>query len=142
MKQTSKRADKSDKLTVDEFKALMKKKPGLIGRKSSDSTRKLFINTINFYFTELGYIPKKEHLFHPDRKWRFDLAFVEQKIAVEYEGIMSEKSRHTNVVGYTNDIEKYKAANDLGWTVLRYTVLNKSRAIQEIEEKLMQSKSK
>mgnify|MGYP006149714629 CR=1 FL=1 len=30
--------------------------------------------------------PVKEHKFHPKRKWRLDLAWPEEKLAVEIEG--------------------------------------------------------
>ena len=30
-----------------------------------------------------GYEFKQEFKFHPDRKWRFDFAWPEQKIAIE-----------------------------------------------------------
>ena len=44
--------------------------------------------------------------------------------AWEYEGIMSEKSRHTNILGYSKDAEKYNLAQSLGWKVFRYTAIN------------------
>jgi hypothetical protein len=47
-----------------------------------------------------------EYRFHPTRKWRFDYAIPERMIAIEYNGIMSAKSRHTTVIGYSNDLEK------------------------------------
>lgn len=65
-----------------------------------------------------------EHKFHPKRKWRFDWACKELKVAVEYEGIFGGKSRHTSNLGYVNDCSKYNAAQLLGWKVLRYTAMN------------------
>lgn len=65
-----------------------------------------------------------EHKFHEERKWRFDVAIPSLKIAIEYEGIMSRKSRHTTVTGYTKDCEKYNAATIAGWRVLRYNAIN------------------
>ena len=65
-----------------------------------------------------------EHKFHEERKWRFDIAIPSMKVAIEYEGIMSRKSRHTTVTGYTKDCEKYNAATIAGWMVLRYNALN------------------
>lgn len=61
-----------------------------------------------------------EHRFHPSRKWRFDLAIPEMKIAIELEGGVFTNGRHTRGQGYVNDCEKYNAANVLGWNVLRY----------------------
>ena len=65
-----------------------------------------------------------EHRFHETRQWRFDVAIPSLKIAIEYEGIMSRKSRHTTVTGYTKDCEKYNAATIAGWRVLRYNAIN------------------
>lgn len=65
-----------------------------------------------------------EHRFNETRQWRFDIAIPSLKIAIEYERIMSRKSRHTTVTGYTKDCEKYNAATIAGWRVLRYNAIN------------------
>ena len=65
-----------------------------------------------------------EYRFHPTRKFRFDVAIVEVRLAFEYEGIMSAKSRHTGIEGYTMDTVKYNLAQMEGWRVLRYTTIN------------------
>lgn len=65
-----------------------------------------------------------EHRFDQERKWRFDWAMKERKIAIEYEGLNSEKSRHTTKKGFTGDTEKYNRAQALGWKVIRVTALN------------------
>jgi len=65
-----------------------------------------------------------EYRYCEARKFRFDFAIVDKKIAIEYEGINSEFSRHTEMVGYTRDCTKYNIAASLGWRVLRYTALN------------------
>lgn len=65
---------------------------------------------------------EEQYKFHPDRKFRFDFAIPERKIAVEYEGGTWGKSRHTTGAGYARDVEKYRLALLLGWKVLRYTV--------------------
>ena len=74
-----------------------------------------------------------EHKFHPKRKWRFDWAHEELKVAVEYEGIFGGRSRHTNLTGYTKDTEKYNNAQILGWVVLRYTAANYEQIQKDIE---------
>ena len=71
-----------------------------------------------------GYNYVKELKFHPKRKWRFDFAIESLRIAIEYEGIMSEKSRHTTITGMSADCDKYNAAQLLGWKVLRFTAIN------------------
>lgn len=62
----------------------------------------------------------REHLFHSERDWRFDLAFPDQRVAVEFEGAIGKKSRHTTWSGYHGDCDKYNAAQALGWVVLRF----------------------
>lgn len=75
-----------------------------------------------------------EYRFHPIRKWRFDLAIVPLKIAIEYEGIAGSKwSRHTSLTGYTGDADKYNEAQLHGWIVLRFTALNCKDALEILE---------
>lgn len=83
----------------------------------------------------LGVPYETEYKFHETRMFRFDLAIVEYKIAIEYEGIMQEdKSRHTTVQGFTNDCTKYNLAQIAGWRVLRYTAANYKDFIIELKE--------
>ena len=67
-----------------------------------------------------GYQFEQEYKFHPDRKWRFDFAFPDEKIAIEVEGGLFTQGRHTRGRGYIQDMQKYNAATILGWRVLRY----------------------
>lgn len=64
----------------------------------------------------IGYGMHREYRFHPTRKWRFDFAIPELKLAVEIEG----RGRHQTVDGFRKDCEKYNAALLLGWRVLRF----------------------
>lgn len=66
---------------------------------------------------------EKEFMFHPERQWRFDYAYPDQKIAIEIEGLVQpwRKSRHTQNEGYKEDCIKYNAAAELGWRVFRFT---------------------
>jgi hypothetical protein len=73
-----------------------------------------------------------EYRFHPTRRWRFDYAIPERKIAIEYNGIMGAKSRHTTVIGYSNDLEKINQAQLLGWKVLQYTPLNVGQLVDDL----------
>jgi very-short-patch-repair endonuclease len=60
--------------------------------------------------------PVREHRFHPVRRFRFDFAWVAEKLAVEIEG----KGRHQTFMGFANDAFKYNLALALGWRVLRF----------------------
>lgn len=65
--------------------------------------------------------PALEHRFHPVRKWRFDLAWPEAKVALEIEGGVWVQGRHTRGSGFEADLEKYNVAQLMGWMVLRYS---------------------
>lgn len=65
--------------------------------------------------------PKTEVVFHPFRKWRFDVAWRTYRVAVEIEGGVYTRGRHTRPVGFLNDVEKYNAATSYGWLVFRTT---------------------
>lgn len=65
--------------------------------------------------------PVREYRFSPTRKWRFDFAFPQQKVAVEIEGGVFANGRHNRGFGFETDMEKYNAAVMLGWRVLRYS---------------------
>lgn len=65
--------------------------------------------------------PEREYRFHPVRKWRFDFAWPDFKIAAECEGGTWSGGRHTRGSGFAKDCEKYNAAALEGWTVFRFT---------------------
>jgi len=61
-----------------------------------------------------------EHRFHPTRRWRFDAAFPDRRVAVELDGGAWTGGRHTRGKGFTGDCEKINAAQLLGWRVYRF----------------------
>ena len=63
----------------------------------------------------------KEHRFHPVRRWRFDYAIPDRKIAVEVDGAVWVGGRHNRPAGYVADLEKLNTAASMGWLVLRIT---------------------
>lgn len=77
-----------------------------------------------------GFVVVTEYEFARPRKYRADVSINVttfkglQKILIEYEGLISNKSRHTTLTGYTNDCDKYNLATSLGYKVYRYTALN------------------
>lgn len=78
--------------------------------------------------------PARDHRFALElgRQWRFDFAFVREKLAVEIEGVvfvmatvggskrLVSMGRHTHPDGFREDCRKYAAAAQLGWTLLRF----------------------
>ena len=62
---------------------------------------------------------QREYKFHSVRKWRFDFAWPELKVALEIEGGIWAKGRHVSPRGFILDCEKYNEASSLGWVVLR-----------------------
>lgn len=77
-----------------------------------------------------------EYRFHKKRRWRFDFAIPSLKIGIEYEGLNSNQSGHTTLLGYTKDCEKYNAAALEGWTVLRYTTRNYKKFSEDLNTML------
>jgi len=65
--------------------------------------------------------PTTEYKFHPQRRWRFDFAWPNHKVAVEIEGGSWVRGGHNRGVGYQKDCEKYNAATAMGWRVFRLT---------------------
>lgn len=63
--------------------------------------------------------PASEYRFHPTRRWRFDYAFPERRVAVEVEGGAFIRGRHTRGSGFRRDLEKYSEAAAMGWLVIR-----------------------
>lgn len=100
---------------------------------------------------------KNELLFHPTRKWRFDFAWEEFKVAVEAEGgtythgqaradkatgkKVVQKSRHLTPTGYHEDCIKYAEAAILGWTVIRADAkMIKTGAALKLLERALEAK--
>ncbi len=71
--------------------------------------------------TELRGKYVREFVFHPQRKWRFDFAFVDCKVAVEVDGGEYLGNRGvTDPHAKSKNYEKINQATILGWRVLRY----------------------
>lgn len=81
---------------------------------------------------ELG-LPEafREYLFWPGRRFRFDFAWPQVKVAVELEGgVFSRgKSGHTMGHHYHNNCTKYNQALMFGWRVIRLT----AKHLEDIE---------
>lgn len=92
-------------------------------------------NTLAYHMRAVNLNPTAEFVFHPTRKWRFDFAFPQELVAVEIEGGIFVKGAHTRGAHFRSDCEKYNAAVELGWSVLRYTdrEIKRGTAIAQIE---------
>jgi very-short-patch-repair endonuclease len=66
----------------------------------------------------------REHRFYgregEKRRFRFDFAWPERKIAAEVDGGTFNRGRHTRPTGYAKDAEKNNLAIVEGWRVLRF----------------------
>lgn len=83
-------------------------------------------------------VPEREFRFHPSRRWRFDIAWPERKIAVEIEGGIYANGGHNRGAHIESDCEKTSEAAAMGWRVLRVTrkMIEDGRALSLIERAL------
>lgn len=79
-----------------------------------------------------------EYQFTPPRRWRFDFAWIDERVAVEIEGGLYVAGRHTRASGFEADAEKYAEAAIAGWLVLRVTghMVEDLRALKLLERAL------
>ena len=78
--------------------------------------------------------PTPEYQFLGDRRFMFDYAWVDKRIALEVEGGIFIRGAHGSVGGILRDIEKYDLAAVTGWIVLRVVAedLLKSRTFEMV----------
>ena len=62
-----------------------------------------------------------EHRFHHVRRWRFDFAIPSSRIAIEIDGGVWIKGRHSGGQGQIDDMEKFNTAAIYGWRTLKFT---------------------
>ena len=65
--------------------------------------------------------PVREFRFHPTRRWRFDFCWPEKRVALEVDGGVWTRGRHTRGAGWLKDTEKLNEAACRGWRLLRTT---------------------
>ena len=80
-----------------------------------------------------------EYRFCEERRWRFDFALPQHKVAIEIEGAIWRQGRHTRGSGYTKDLEKYNTATLLGWRVFRFTPDMIKQGWEQIKQMLEQA---
>lgn len=65
---------------------------------------------------------KRNYRFHESRRWEWDFAWVERRLAVELQGGQWQRGRHTRGgKAYQNELEKHRAAVMSDWWCLCYT---------------------
>lgn len=62
--------------------------------------------------------PVPEYRFAPPRKWRFDWAWLAQKVALEVQGGLFIQGRHSRGAALLKEHEKLNEAAAQGWRVL------------------------
>lgn len=82
-------------------------------------------------------MPTPEYRFHLERRFRFDYAWPEQLIALEVDGGVWTRGRHTRGSGFMRDQEKTNLAALLGWRVFRCTPQTIHTAMQLVKEALI-----
>ncbi len=66
-------------------------------------------------------LPAQQHKFAPGREWAFDFAWLNERIALEVEGMIYGRGRHVRPTGFLADAVKYNTAVVLGWRIIRVT---------------------
>lgn len=71
---------------------------------------------VTAFFKSFGIpAPEYEFKFHPERKWRFDLAWPKHLLYLECDGGVWVYGGHNRGVQMKKDWEKRNAATALGW---------------------------
>jgi very-short-patch-repair endonuclease len=94
-------------------------------------------DVLAFQLEALGIEFQREVKFHPTRKWRAD--FTIGKLMIEIDGgLWLKKGGHNTATGIMRDMEKGNAAQELGYTLLRFTPqqVKKGVAVNQIEKYL------
>lgn len=85
--------------------------------------------------------PTREAYFALPRRWRIDFAYVEQKIAIEYQGIYGAKNAsHASIAGLMRDYRKFTELSLRGWTLILIDAnsVRTKEALQWVERALKQ----
>ena len=81
------------------------------------------------HLKELGITFFPEFRFHKERKWRLDYILTDESgacllrgaTAIEIEGAIWSRGRHTRGKGFEEDCIKYDTATMMGYRVLRFS---------------------
>lgn len=84
-----------------------------------------------------GYKLYEEYVFSTVRAYRLDYAVADIKLGIEFDGgIYQAKSGHRSKTGVQRDIEKGNLAIQEGWRVLRFSALNYTNILQQLNDLL------
>lgn len=73
----------------------------------------------------LGFpAPVAEYRFAPPRRWRFDFAWPDQRVALEIQGGLFSRGRHVRGAALLKEHEKLNESAALGWRVVFATPQN------------------
>lgn len=64
-------------------------------------------------------VPVSEYRFHPVREWRFDYAWIAEKVALEKDGGLYPGGAHSLEANIRRDQDKGNEAQLMGWCFLR-----------------------
>jgi len=80
----------------------------------------------------------RELQFHPTRKWRIDIAFPAQRLAIEVDGGIATGGRHVRIAGVLADCEKTCHLAIEGWRLIRVATIQvkSGEALSWIEQAL------
>lgn len=111
-------------------------KSTLVGKSVLPKQMPIGLAFIIAYLSRVGIEFQVEYKFLKDRKFRFDVYFETngKRVGIEYDGLNSDKSRHTTLVGFSKDREKINLAQINGFIVLGYTALNYKDFINHFEQ--------
>ena len=74
---------------------------------------------VSQYYTSCGLpVPVFEYRFHVVRKWRIDIAFPENKLAIEVQGGIFINGRHSRGAALLKEWEKLNTLAEMGWRVM------------------------
>lgn len=83
-----------------------------------------------------GYV--REYQAIPGRKFRFDFAFVDERLLVEINGGTYSRGAHARPLGIKRDYEKGNLAVQFGWRVLQFDAdMVKSGQALEFTERML-----
>lgn len=102
-------------------------------KKRNEAKEWLGLNLL-YWCNEHAIQLQEEYKFHPNRNWRADWYIPAIRTIIEYEGIFSDQSRHTNRMGYAKDAQKYNEASKMGLMVIRLTAVDYKSILRHLDE--------